>query len=77
MTEGTALVEIITPHDLTEHRALIEALASMNSWKAKELLGITPRDEFTPVTKVDVAGRFCCADIATLEALEAGYSGSS
>jgi hypothetical protein len=66
-----------TAYALQEHRPLIAALASMNSWKAKELLGVGPKDEFGPVMKADLAKRFFFGDVATLEALDAGYSGSS
>lgn len=64
-----------TSYALQEHRALIGALASMNSWRAKELLGLRPLDEFTPATNVDLANRFFYGDIETLEALRTGYSG--
>jgi hypothetical protein len=49
----------------------------MNSWKAKELIAVGPKDEFGPVMKADLAKRFFFGDVATLEALDAGYSGSS
>ena len=63
-----------TAYALQEHRPLIESLASMNSWKAKELLGIQPKEESALVSNGDLAKRFFYGDVATLEALPAGYS---
>jgi hypothetical protein len=65
-----------TAYALREHGASIETLASMQSWKAKELLGFNRKEQFVSASNVDIAKRFFYGDIATLEALEAGYSGS-
>ena len=64
-------------YGLREHRPLIAALASMNSWNAKELPGVKPKDEFGPVMKADLAKRFFFGDVAALEALDTGYTRSS
>jgi hypothetical protein len=63
-----------TTYALQELRSLIETLASMNSWKAKELLGIKPNDDFTPASDDDLAARFFYGDVAILQALRAGYT---
>ncbi len=60
---------------LDQHRPLIEALAAMNSWKARELLGIPQERKLAPANDIDLANRFFFGDIATLNALRAGYAG--
>jgi hypothetical protein len=60
---------------LEHHSPLIEMLAAMNSWKARELLGIPREQTITPATELDLANRFFFGDIAMLNALRTGYAG--
>jgi len=64
-----------TAYALQEHRALIETLASMGSWKARELLGIPREASVTRAGNAELAARFFFGDVATVEALRAGYVG--
>jgi hypothetical protein len=47
----------------------------MNSWKARELLGIDNAEKPLPMSKTDLANRFFFGDVEILEALRTGYSG--
>jgi hypothetical protein len=60
---------------LREHRPLVETLASLNSWKAKELLGIKREEQSLRTSDGDLANRFFFGDGHTLAALRGGYSG--
>lgn len=62
---------------LEEHRSLIEKLASMNSWKARELLGFKLTDAFPRATDADFAERFFYGDVATQQTLQEGYFGTA
>jgi hypothetical protein len=66
-----------TTYALQEHRSLIEKLASMGSWKAMELLGLKLNQDFPRATDADFAERFFYGDLATLQALQNGYSGKT
>jgi hypothetical protein len=63
-----------TAYVLQAHRPLIETLASLNSWKARELLGIGQHEQYPHMSNIDLANRFFYGDVETLEALRAGYS---
>lgn len=63
-----------TAYVLQEYRPLIEALASMNSWKARELLGIADHQKTSVMPETDLANRFFFGDVETLKALRGGYS---
>jgi hypothetical protein len=63
-----------TSYALSECRPLIETLASMNSWKAKELLGYEQLSDLPPPSDADLAARFFFGDIGTLQELRHGYS---
>ncbi len=58
-----------TGYALAEYRPLIEKLAAMNSWKARELLRIDRNEKLAPVSNVELADRFFFGDVAILEAL--------
>jgi hypothetical protein len=60
---------------LDHHRPLVETLAAMNSWKARELLGIPREQKLEPVSDLDLANRFFLGDTAILSVLRAGYAG--
>ena len=64
-----------TAYVLQEHRPLIETLASLNSNKARELLGLSHNDEYPRMSDIDLANRFFFGDTETLAALRTGYSG--
>jgi hypothetical protein len=66
-----------TAYALREHRSLIEKLAWMNSWKARELLGLKLTDAFPRATDADFADRFFYGDVATQQALQEGYFGKA
>jgi hypothetical protein len=60
---------------LERRRPLVEKLASLNSWAAKEMLGLSKQDSYGSITDAELADRFFLGDIATLRTLRAGYSG--
>jgi hypothetical protein len=62
---------------LEQRRPLIEKMASLNSWAAKEMLGIDKQENYGSITDAELANRFFLGDIATLQALRAGYSGNA
>jgi hypothetical protein len=64
-----------TAYALKEHRPLIEKLAAMNSWKAKELLGIAHEQTVKPLPSEELADRFFFGDGEILLALTKAYSG--
>jgi hypothetical protein len=64
-----------TAYALREQRSSIKALASMNSWKAKELLNLGRNETVAPLSNSEIANLFFFGDIATLKTLETGYSG--
>jgi len=66
-----------TEYALREHRPLIEKLASMNSWKARELLGLKLTDTFPRATDGDFADYFFYGDVATQQVLQEGYVGKT
>lgn len=66
-----------TEYALREHRPLIEKLASMNSWKARELLGLKLTDAFPRATDANFADYFFYGDVATQQALQEGYFGKT
>jgi hypothetical protein len=64
-----------TAYALEVHRPQIETLASIGSWKARELLGLSKDTKLEPATNNDLAQRFFFGDVETLEFLRMGYSG--
>lgn len=63
-----------TAYALAEYRPSIERLAAMNSWKARELLGIDKNEKLAPVSNAELADRLFFGDAAILEVLRAGYA---
>lgn len=47
-----------TEYALSDHRPMIEKLAALNSWKARELLGITDKQTVEPLAPEVLADRF-------------------
>jgi len=62
---------------LEQRRPLIEKMASLNSLAAKEMLGVDKQESYGLITDAELADRFFLGDIATLQALRAGYSRNS
>ena len=58
---------------LEERRPLIEKVASMGSWAAKEMLGVKPQDAFGEISDEELASRFFLGDVETLRTLRAAY----
>ncbi len=63
-----------TEYAVSEHRLMIEKLAAMNSWKARELLGLTEKQTVEPLAPEVLADRFFFGDVETWSALEKAYS---
>lgn len=63
-----------TAYVIQEHRPLLETLSAMNSWKARELLGIKENEKLPALDNEDLAKRFFFGDTETLAALRAGYA---
>jgi hypothetical protein len=61
---------------LEQRRPLIEKIASLNSSAAKEMLAVNRQENYGSITNAELANRFFLGDIATLEALRAGYNGN-
>ena len=59
---------------LENHRPLVETLARMGSWSAREMLGIPKEAKYDAATDAELANRFFLGNEATLQALRAGYS---
>jgi hypothetical protein len=60
---------------LDQHRALVEALASLGSWAAKDMLEIPHHQKRELLADAEVAKRFFLGNEATLRALRGGYHG--
>lgn len=64
-----------TDYVLREYRPLVETLASLNSWKAKELLGMKQEEATPRASDADLAKRFFFGDEHMLAGIRAGYLG--
>jgi hypothetical protein len=60
---------------LQKHRPLVEALASLGSWAARELLEVPKDQRCEPLADGEVAKRFFLGNEAMLRTLRAGYRG--
>lgn len=60
---------------MADRRELVERLASMGSWAARDLLGIRKGDSFRAATDEDLAHRFFLGDIEMLRTLRKMYGG--
>jgi hypothetical protein len=60
---------------LENHRPLVEILASMGSWAAKEMLGLPIQSDYPTIADAELAKRFFLGNEATLQALRTGYRG--
>ncbi len=62
---------------LAERRPMVETLAAMGSHLAAEMLGIETKNIVGGITDAELADRFFLGDVATLNALRAGYGGKN
>lgn len=69
MHRFSAWKEFVVEHQ----KPLLENLAAMGSWAAKDLLGVPHRESYGSITDQQLADRFFLGDVSTLEALRAGY----
>jgi hypothetical protein len=60
---------------LENHRPLLETLASLGSWAAKDMLGVPQQNDYGAIADAELAKRFFLGNTATLQALRAGYRG--
>ncbi|MGE0115887.1 MAG: hypothetical protein AB7T07_13520 [Steroidobacteraceae bacterium] len=58
---------------LNNHRAEVQAIAALGSWKAKEWLGLKVDEQVPGMNTQDIANRFFFGDTQTLDALIKGY----
>jgi hypothetical protein len=62
-------------HVLAHYLPQLEALVSLGSWKAREMLGISKETKVEPLPDAQLAARFFFGDEATLTMLRAFYHG--